>query len=126
MTFTVEFAQDGRYVIIRMMGNITTARMRKATKAAHDKGVEAGINNFLFDMRNGRNVESVAANYQYAYHDMRNLDFSRSARAALLTAPDDRSHDFMETLCRNAGYNVRVFTDLTDAVAWLKSGNGDS
>jgi len=47
------------------------------------------------------------------------LDLQKNARSAILTSRDDRSHDMVETFMRNAGYNVRIFTDESAAVAWL-------
>ena len=51
---------------------------------------------------------------------MGDLNFARSAHVAILVSPDDRSHDFIETVNRNAGYNVRVFRDADAAISWLE------
>jgi hypothetical protein len=37
------------------------------------------------------------------------------ARIATLVNPDDHSHDFIETVARNAGLNVKIFTDPDQA-----------
>lgn len=42
-----------------------------------------------------------------------------SCAVALLVSPDDHSHDFIETVARNAGLNVTIFTDLQAAKAYL-------
>jgi hypothetical protein len=44
----------------------------------------------------------------------------RDNRAAILVDPTDRSHDFVEVVSRNAGYNVRVFIEEERAIAWLE------
>jgi DNA-binding response OmpR family regulator len=39
--------------------------------------------------------------------------------SVFLTDVDDKSHDFMETAFRNAGFNVKQFKDKDTALAWL-------
>jgi len=47
-------------------------------------------------------------------------DLSTSARVALLVAPEDHSHDFVELVVRNAGYNVRLFRNEGQAKSWIE------
>lgn len=42
-----------------------------------------------------------------------------SCADALQVSPDDHSHDFIETVARNAGLSVTIFTDLQAAKAYL-------
>lgn len=49
-------------------------------------------------------------------------ELHRDVRAAILVDATDRKHDFVETVSRNAGYNVRVFDDEEAAIAWLDEG----
>ena len=41
------------------------------------------------------------------------------AKVATLVSPNDHSHDFMETVSRNAGLQVRIFTDPVEAKQFL-------
>lgn len=107
--------------MVRVEGDLNATGMRAISEAARDRSAAEGMDRFLFDLRAARNVESISASYQYAYRDMPAMQISRSARSAVLVSPGDHSHDFMETLCRNAGYNVSIFTNANEAVAWLNS-----
>lgn len=80
------------------------------------------ITGYLYDLRQSRNVETLTANYQFTHEDMQKMDVTikRHARVALLTSPDDDSHDFVELVSRNAGYLVRQFKDQDEAIAWLQ------
>jgi hypothetical protein len=52
---------------------------------------------------------------------MGELNLDRAARVAILVRPDDISHNFVETVSRNAGYNVRVFRERKAAIDWLEN-----
>ncbi|MEE2733706.1 MAG: hypothetical protein VYA55_22985 [Pseudomonadota bacterium] len=73
----------------------------------------------LIDVRNSCNTDRPAQNYQFAFDDAPNLNLRPTDRIAILSAPDDHSHDFTEIVMRNSGYNVRLFQDEDDALAWL-------
>ena len=83
-------------------------------------GTRHNINRYLFNLRGAPNIENILPNYQFAYQDMDNFGFPKNARSVLLTNPDDKSHDFMETVFRNAGFNVRLFSNESSAIAWLE------
>ena len=89
-------------------------------KAAAEASHEQGVTRQLYDVRRVRNINSVFHNYDFAYKDMVNLELEHDNRAAILVDPADRSHDFVEIVSRNAGYNVRVFTEKERATAWLE------
>ena len=37
----------------------------------------------------------------------------------MLVSPNDKSHDFVEPVLRNAGHNVLIFNDEEKALGWL-------
>ena len=98
----------------------THVRFERLGAEAAQKGREENISAFLYDLRGSSNVESISANYRYVREDMKGQGLDRSSRVAMLTRPDDTSHDFIETLLVNTGYNVRIFRDEEAAVAWLE------
>src|SRR5512145_2634310 len=119
MEYTMDIPEHRTYVRVVVTGKITREFAGRYSIASKDLADKNGLKRFLFDLRDARNVESTIQNYQYAYSDMPKFDLDRQARAAILRDPDDHSHDFIELVSRNAGYNVRFFTDETEAVAWL-------
>ena len=80
-------------------------------------------------MREARNTDSIVENYDFAYKDMSETEnIDRLARVAILSSPGDHSHDFIETVTRNSGLNVKLFNDpelarlfLTDEESLNKS-----
>ena len=119
MDYEVSISEDGRYVLVKVNRPMTHELGLECGRAATDLGKRSDIKRFLFDLRHAPNIETVLPNYEFAYKGLESFGFPRDSRSALLTDPDDRSHDFMETLFVNAGYFVRIFSDEKSAVAWL-------
>ena len=119
MDYNISVSENEKYILVKVNQPMTINLGRRCGLDATKLGERNNINCYLFDLRGAPNIENVLPNYQFAYEDMDNLGFPRNARSALLTDPDDKSHDFMETLFRNAGFNVRLFSNEHSAIAWL-------
>jgi hypothetical protein len=125
MEYSVTMSESKKYVMIRVMVPVTrdiALRFTRDAKAMAEMG-GTRIDRFLFDMSKAHNIAGVGSNYDFAYSDMAKLEVDRSARSAVLVGPTDSTHDFPELVLRNAGYNVRVFTNEEEAVAWLLQTN---
>jgi hypothetical protein len=70
-------------------------------------------------MRESTNVQSITANYNFAYKNVQTFEFPRNSLSAFLVRPNDNSHDFITTVFLNAGYAVEKFTNEQEAVNWL-------
>jgi hypothetical protein len=100
-----------RGIDIPFARDLAIASMKEAKK--HD------IKNYLYDMTGTPNIASTTENYHYAYEEMSEIGLDRNSRTAILVREGDNSHDFFETVARNAGFNVKIFTDTAEAEAWL-------
>lgn len=119
MSYNITLSEDGQYIISRMTGPVTAELARESSMELHRMCREHNIKRVLTDVRDVPNTLNISQNYEYAYKDMEELGLQRDVRVAILASPDDRSHDFVETVSRNAGYNVRVFHAENAALAWL-------
>jgi hypothetical protein len=120
MKYKISAAASGKYVVCEVLEPVTTEFALEFGKATADESHRLGINRQLYDVRTVRNVSSVYHNYDFAYKDMVNLELEHDNRAAILVDPTDRTHDFVEVVSRNAGYNVKVFIDEKVAIEWLE------
>lgn len=120
MKFNISLAESGKYVRCTVFEPVTSEFALEFGKAAVEASQQHGISRQFYDVRAVRNVNSVYHNYDFAYKDMVNLELEFNNRAAILVDPADRSHDFVEVVSRNAGYNVRVFVDEVQAITWLE------
>jgi hypothetical protein len=83
------------------------------------------IRRYLVDVTKARNTDSPSDNYAFAYADMQTAEgIDRAARVAILADPADDSHNFVETVCLNAGLIVWKFTDRTQARRFLTRETG--
>ena len=120
MCYTIAPSPDAKYIVLKVTGNMTCQLAMQQNREAHAMGKKLGIHRYLVDVTESRNVESAVDNYRFAYDDMRQApDIDKTARVAMLVSPGDHSHDFVETVVRNAGLSVRLFTDRELAVGFL-------
>lgn len=122
MTFKVSASPNNKYILIKVKGDITRRLALEYNLEAHKLGTIHGIHRFLMDVTDARNVESAIENYNFAYRDMKKAaEINRTARVALLVSPSDHSHDFLETVTRNAGLDVTLFRNRKQAEHHLKA-----
>lgn len=119
MQYQTSLSADQRYVYTKITGLVNVASMLECVLAAHQLARQAGVNRHLMDLTDARNYLSTLQNYHFAYNDMNRLDIDRLARIAMLVNPNDHSHDFLETLLRNNGRDVTLFTSREEAERYL-------
>jgi hypothetical protein len=123
MTYTIQPSEDGNYIVMKIVGEITRESSLKPNLEAHAMGMKLGIHKYMVDATEARNVESPVANYQFAYKDMaQHPGIDPDAIAAFLVSPEDHSHDFIETLFRNSGQSATLFRDREQAIRFLLEG----
>ena len=120
MSYSVKPSEDGKYIILKHWGEIDRKLTTQRNLEAHALGAELGITRHLVDLTEAKHVDTVINTYEFAYKDMRLLPgINKDARVAVLVSPDDHSHDFVETVTRNAGQNVTLFRNREAAIRHL-------
>jgi len=110
MKYHTSLSTDKKYIYTRVTGLVDAASMLECVLAAHQLARQAGVTRHLLDLTEARNHLSTLDNYHFAYNDMNQPDINRLAHVAMLVSPGDHSHDFLETLLRNSGRDVTLFT----------------
>ena len=120
MDYTITHSIDGMFIMLKVKGNITRRTAMQLNLEAHALGKQLQVRRYLVDVTEAKNTGTTSENYGFAYSDMQKLEgIDKGARVATLVDPNDHSHDFMETVARNAGLNVRIFKDLDQAKRFL-------
>ena len=109
MAYSIKASDDKKYIIVKVIGNISRQLAMQYNLEAHALGKELGIDRFLLDFTECRNTDTVLRNYKYVYDDMKNPGINQLARTAMLVSPNDHSHDFIEALFKDAGTDVTIF-----------------
>jgi hypothetical protein len=125
MDYSITPSMDGTFIILKIKGNINREIATRLNLEAHALGKKLQLKRYLVDVTEAKNTETIIGNYNFAYSDMQKMEgIDKRARVATLVSPDDHSHDFIETVSRNAGLNVRIFTDLDEAKQFLMGNTG--
>ncbi len=118
--YNITIPENKRYVLIEVEGEINRMNAMEYTLKAHEIAAREGIKKFLVDVTRAINNESVGNNFDFAYEDLKNEPrVARAVRVAMLVAPEDHSHDFVETVAINSGENIRLFRDKSEALTYL-------
>lgn len=120
MNIETTITASRRYLVCRANVPITAEVARQIAAETEKLSDESGIQSRLIDVRNRPNISSVSSNYDLAYNDLDHLEIKRNSRVAVLVSPEDKTHDFALLAIRNAGFNVRKFTEEAAAIAWLE------
>jgi len=120
MTKEIKVSDNSKYIIVRVDEDMTRTLAESLGLEAMHLGSKKNLNKFLYDLRNSRNKETINANYIFAKQDLKRLEPNPTNKIAMLTSPNDKSHDFIETVLRNAGYNVKLFIVEEEAIIWLE------
>jgi hypothetical protein len=119
-SYEIFLSEDGKYIVAKHRGPINGEIIIERTLEAHALGRKLGITRHLMDVTEATNIEPLAKTYKFAYEDIkRKPGINMGVRVAVLVRPDDHSHDFGETVARNAGQDVTIFRDRESAIAHL-------
>jgi len=120
MEYRVAVSPDGPWIEITIHAPVTAEVERHFATEAVAAAKAHDLTDFLVDATRTANIAETFEQYQFAYRDVKGLDLDKNARIAVLVSPGDASHDFIETLLRNAGFSCRSFRDRDAAYAWLR------
>ena len=120
MKYTITPSADGKYIILKIKGEINRKTINQPNLKAHALGKKLCIERYLIDVTEAENTDSILDSYEFAYSDMINTEeIDKNAHAAILVSPGDHSHDFIETVLINAGLKVKLFRDPDLARSFL-------
>ena len=122
-TCTLTVSEDKKYIIEKVVGEVTSQDMYQHAVEAHQLARTLNLRAFLMDLTDAVNLQSVRENYDLVYQQFRTSDkLIRNSRLALWVKMNDHSHDFIETLALNAGDYVKLFRDPQKAIDFLLEG----
>lgn len=120
MHYELEVIARHGYVRATVTSDITRTIAAQMAANVTQRFQAENLDAALIDVRNSRNIDVASQNFHFANQDAPALDLRKTDRIAILAAAADDSHDFIELVMRNTGYNVRLFRDEEEALAWLK------
>jgi len=122
MAITIAYSREIDSVVVTYEGEATPEEIQTTIRDALAMAVERQCRRFLVDAtelehRGGTLLDTYELPQVFEHFP----DIRRYKDAIILPRRQAEAHDleFFETISRNRGYNVRVFTDRQSAVDWL-------
>jgi hypothetical protein len=122
MDFDLTLAPDRSYAILTNHRDVTLQSAQERQRAMQAFATAHNVWRFLIDTREMRFTGGIIGLYTFGRDTLPNEGFDFKWKVALVTSPNDDSHDFLETVCQNVGYQVRVFNHYDEARTWLCRG----
>jgi hypothetical protein len=119
MAVNTYVAESGMYLVCRVDEPVTFEVIEEMTSRLNRLAEETGITSRLIDARDMPNLMSVMANYDLAYKYLDAMRLDRSTKIAALRTPL-KEEGFASIAIKNAGFNLRLFVDEAEAIAWLE------
>ncbi len=122
----VSFSYDGRIVVVRMVGDYTTAELRQVVLQSLDDPASPPKPMMLFDLRESTAIQKRSANEVKEMARFLASIGHRFAHRAALVASTDVAFGLMRlgsSLVADGGPTPGVFRDVEAARAWLLDPN---
>ncbi|MBK8596528.1 MAG: hypothetical protein IPP07_16500 [Holophagales bacterium] len=125
MAYTIGVSPDRVFLVITVLGSLTSEEASKYTAEAKSVGTRLGIERVLVDVTGAVNADFTEDSYDFAYRRLPQLSAHGAVpRVATLVSPDDHSHDFILLVSQNAGFNVTLFRNRDAAEKHLRAPEG--
>jgi hypothetical protein len=119
MAIKTYLAESGKYLVCRVDEPVTEEVVNQMSTQMNELAAKTGIRNRLIDARGMPNLMSVLASYDLAYKELDAMQMDRATKIAALRLPTTQA-GFASTVIKNAGFNLRVFAEESEAIAWLE------
>ena len=117
LEYQIALSDDGSYLRITFLVDMTNELVERSFVEGTRLSEETGVLKHLVDVTRVRSAQRPKDMYMLTY---KQLSVWRNFTIAVVTHPDDKSHDFIETLLFNIGATGKVFKNEDEALAWLK------
>ncbi|MDA0745358.1 MAG: STAS/SEC14 domain-containing protein [bacterium] len=123
MSFRIEVDEVFQVVRVEASGDLNPDVGLQIAGEATAVAEPHGIKRFLYDFRE-MVPRSIAAEVYQLPSRMGEAGMDRSQKIAVVYTGDEERFRYFETVVRNAGFEVFLFTDIDDAMQWLIGDGG--
>jgi hypothetical protein len=120
LEYAVSYTETADIISVSAKGHLTSEKIIEVDAQVIKMATEKNCKRVLCDYTETRFVESILRIYENPDRK-RAIGFPDTIRLATIYATDEREHLFWETVCRNRGFDVRVFKKRDEASEWLQS-----
>lgn len=120
MTHKLVYDAQSGCIELTVTGLFNMERLKQLAPQVARLSEESGCKRILNDM-SGATIEVSLSDVYSSPQEMDNSGISRATRRALVIPPHFDEAEFLETVTRNRGHNLKVFSDRHSALEWLQS-----
>ncbi len=123
MSWDVNLINESKIIKLIYAGNVTSEQLREALIECATLAKKENILHFIADTTKLVDGHSVFDLYS-VIQLFDSIGFDHNIKEAVLVqvgSPALNGASFYETACLNRGYNVKIFSDETKAIDWLKN-----
>jgi GTPase Era involved in 16S rRNA processing len=120
MEWTISFLSDQQIVVIQTQGIADESTSLEMAKNIYKTMNEYKVMRCLIDHRSIHSVSGNIANIYYRPRELREIGIPSKVKIAEVVHQEHKEHfDFLETVCRNRGFDFHIFEDQEKAIQWL-------
>ena len=118
MPYKIIYEKEGDYISVTVEGDFALSNL-KGLAAEIAKSIEQyGSNHILNDMRQAKLTEGTIDIYNMP-KTASSSGIDTYCKRALVVSEQSSDFHFLETVFLNQGHNVKMFTDIEEAISWL-------
>ena len=118
MPFTIDYDQEADIIMVAVEGELSLSLLQELAGEVSKIGKMEGCTHILNDLRKAKPTTSTIDIYDMPAM-ARKAGVTMACKRALLVIEETGDFHFLETVFMNQGHQVRMFTDLDAAKAWL-------
>ncbi len=124
MSFQVDYEERTGYLYVHVVGERSLEAVIALAREVFEKAVELRYQRLLIDVRDFGGELRTMESYELVNREFPKYTGKGLKQAAILDRerPDPREWNFLETLPRNRGFNLKIHTDPERAIVWLLEG----
>jgi hypothetical protein len=120
MQWNSSFLQDEQIVVIKTFGDADEKSSMEMAKSISQTMMEYKSTRCLIDHSALLSVSGTSVDIYYRPQGISNTGIPSGVKIAELVKPAHKSHfGFLEYVCRNNGFDFRVFESREPAIQWL-------
>jgi len=104
--------------MVTVQGELDLPLLQRIAKDVSKIIEREGCNRILNDLRNARATKKTMEIYNMP-NTAKRAGVTQACKRALVVAEETTDFHFLETVFINQGHQVRIFTNIGDAKAWL-------
>lgn len=118
MNRTFDFLKEHRITVVKISGHYNFAQGEALLSEASLKIKATDSRGSLWDFRDAEVTGRLVTLYERP-ELYQKIGLLRSVKKAVLLNELNEEWNFLETVCFNRGWNVRLFTDYLHSIDWL-------